>query len=249
MTDVPARMTYAQKKLIDLLKARKLTAFAKDNGIDPTRLRACAVEENGVSFLMVSRLCHVIPPVDWLFHTDEEIPVERKTCQRFDCRTQVSRFVESHKFDYIEFSKENDIPYESAYKIFNIRTANPSLSLMRKLISKANPIDYFIPADSDNDEESQLHEIPERGDLLKFGKNYILVLSNRDHNEKTGTVSGLKILPHGTGRRIESRLYSGFCEENFIVTESIEGKNPLLMGKVDSESVQYCLAKVRVIFS
>ena len=72
--DSSNRITYAQQKLLALVKVRQLRSWCMERNLPHTSLYKLAVGQSVPTFKAISYLVPYFAPAEWLFFTDEEIP-------------------------------------------------------------------------------------------------------------------------------------------------------------------------------
>ena len=144
------RVTYAQKKLLNLLQERKLKSWCEEKNVPHATLYKLATGNIVPSFIVMSSLVPYFAPAEWVYFTDEEIPYEVKTLESWN-PDDTSLFIKKHKHDYMEVAKKYEISETNARNIFVNRRANITLLQMRKMVKDVNPEEFFIPADETTD--------------------------------------------------------------------------------------------------
>ena len=144
------RVTYAQKKLLDLLQERKLKSWCEERNVPHATLYKLATGNIVPSFIVMSSLVPYFAPAEWVYFTDEDIPYEVRTLEVWN-PDDTSLFIKKHKHDYMEVAKKYEISETDARNIFVNRRANITLLQMRKMAKDVNPEEFFIPADETTD--------------------------------------------------------------------------------------------------
>ena len=84
----PERITYAQKKLLDLIDRRELRSWCTEHNLPHTTVYRLALGESIATYAMICSMVHLIPPAEWIYYTDEKIPlftmITRNYCM-FNC--------------------------------------------------------------------------------------------------------------------------------------------------------------------
>ena len=80
----PERITYAQKKLLDLIDRRELRSWCAEHNLPHTTVYRLALGESIATYAMICSMVHLIPPAEWIYYTDEKIPYEVKTVPAWD---------------------------------------------------------------------------------------------------------------------------------------------------------------------
>ena len=144
------RVTYAQKKLLDLLQERKLKSWCEEKNVPHATLYKLATGNMVPSFIVMSSLVPYFAPAEWVYFTDEDIPYEVRILEVWN-PDDTSLFIKKHKYDYMEVEKKYEISETNARNIFVNRRANITLLQMRKMAKDVNPEEFFIPADETTD--------------------------------------------------------------------------------------------------
>ena len=140
------RVTYAQKKLLNLLQERKLKSWCEERNVPHATLYKLATGNIVPSFIVMSSLVPYFAPAEWVYFTDEDIPYEVRTLEVWN-PDDTSLFIKKNKYDYMEVAKKYEISETNARNIFVNRRANITLLQMRKMAKDVNPEEFFIPAD------------------------------------------------------------------------------------------------------
>lgn len=75
------RVTYAQKKLLNLLQERKLKSWCEEKNVPHATLYKLATGNMVPSFIVMSSLVPYFAPAEWVYFTDEDIPYEVRTLE------------------------------------------------------------------------------------------------------------------------------------------------------------------------
>ena len=137
-------ITYAQKKLQELLQERKLKAWCEERNVPHATLYKLATGNMVPSFMVMSSLVPYFAPAEWVYFTDEKIPYEVKILEVWN-PGDTSLFIKKHKYDYM--AKKYEISETKTRNIFINRRANITLLQIRKMAKDINPEELFIPAD------------------------------------------------------------------------------------------------------
>ena len=140
------RVTYAQKKLLDLLQERKMKFWCEERNVPHATLYKLVTGNIVPSFIVMSSLVPYFAPAEWVYFTDEDIPYEVRTLEVCN-PDDTSLFIKKHKYDYMEVEKKYEISETNVRNIFVNRRANITLLQMRKMVKNVNPEEFFIPAD------------------------------------------------------------------------------------------------------
>ena len=232
LKQIPERITYAQKKLINLIEERKLRQWCMENGLQHAAVYRLATGELTPSYKNICSMVHLIAPVEWLFYTDEKLPYEAQVVPQWNYNEQC-KFVKEHKYDYKEVAKKYGITELSAYNICVAGRAKPSLAFIRECCKDTNPVDFFI----DGEEPSVPKTfVPDRGDIINIQGNILLVLSKKDASssaeknsfltvcpivkkeEQSIELTGIKTKGFVNPKNIQTYLLAPRCQANFIET-------------------------------
>ena len=94
------RVTYAQKKLLNLLQERKLKSWCEEKNVPHATLYKLATGNMVPSFIVMSSLVPYFAPAEWVYFTDEDIPYEVRTLEVWN-PGDTSLFIKKHKYDYM----------------------------------------------------------------------------------------------------------------------------------------------------
>lgn len=209
----PERITYAQEKLIKLIESRKLRQWCIDNNLTHSAIYRLALNEQLPTYKIISSMCHIIAPIEWLYYTDETLPFEAQVVPQWDS-TKHSKFIKEHKFDYETIAKKYNIEKLSAYNLFVSYRAKPSIQFIRSVSKDVNPIEFFI--DSDTNINIIQNYIPKPGDIISYDGKLILTLSKQENNSKY--TFGCLIQKNIDGILLENTITKGFVNLSYIDT-------------------------------
>ena len=131
------RVTYAQKKLLNLLQERKLKSWCEERNVPHATLYKLATGNMVPSFIVMSSLVPYFAPAEWVYFTDEDIPYEVRTLEVCN-PDDTSLFIKKHKHDYMEVAKKYEISETNVRNIFVNRRTNITLLQMRKMAKDVN---------------------------------------------------------------------------------------------------------------
>lgn len=232
LKEIPERITYAQEKLIKLIEERKLRKWCLENGLSHSTIYKLATGEKLPSYPIVCSMSHLVPPIEWLFYTDEQIPYEAQTVLPLEPGKEC-RYVAAHRKDYREMAEKYGLTEIQAYNIV-IGRKKPNLGFIRQTCGEVNPIEFFIPSD---EAETKI-TVPERGDIASInGKNF-LVLSEKESNETNGTFVACPLTSEENGIPLVCGCnVSGKIKACGITSFPVE-TNTLVLGKAAAETVE-----------
>lgn len=237
--EIPARITYAQKRLIIMIQKRELRSWCLEHNLEHASLYRIALGEKVATYKIVSSLVHLIPPAEWIYYIDEKIPYELKTVPIWDSSKNCS-FILKHKTDWQEVSKKYDVPLESCRNLFVNHRAKPSLLQIRKFALDTDPIEFFTEGDFVEDTY-----IPERGDVVSIYGKKVLVLSKQEYNIKNKAIMCTYIEEScKNGMKIENSEISGEINLLSLTTITYSRIMPKFIVKLDDKLVQNVLDKV-----
>lgn len=245
------RVTYAQEKLLKLIEERKLKKWCTENALSHTSVYRLAVGETLPTYRIVSSMTHLIPPIEWLFFTDEELPYEPQSIPQWDYRKN-SKFIKEHRFDYKIIGEKYGLEELSSYNLLVAYRAYPTMQFIRNACKDVNPIDFFIDAEI----EIPKTFIPDRADIVNVENSLLLVLSKKEFNEKHNSITGCKIISEATGDDIiplTNTSLKGFVKITDLNSYNFNFSNinaglPYLIEKAEINIVEKVLVKVTEIF-
>jgi hypothetical protein len=237
--EIPARITYAQKRLIIMIQKRELRSWCLEHNLEHASLYRIALGEKVATYKIVSSLVHLIPPAEWIYYIDEKIPYELKTVPIWDSSKNCS-FILKHKTDWQEVSKKYDVPLESCRNLFVNHRAKPSLLQIRKFALDTDPIEFFTEGDFVEDTY-----IPERGDVVSISGKNVLVLSKQEYNIENKAIMCICIEEScKNGMKFENSEISGEINLLSLTTITYSRIMPKFIVKLDDKLVQNVLDKV-----
>lgn len=232
LKEIPERITYAQEKLIKLIEERKLRKWCLENGLSHSTIYKLATGEKLPSYPIVCSMSHLVPPIEWLFYTDEQIPYEVQTVLPLEPGKEC-RYVAAHKKDYREMARKYGLTEIQAYNII-IGRKKPNLAFIRQTSDEVNPIEFFIPSD----EAEKKITVPERGNIASIkGKNF-LVLSEKESNEAAGAFIACPLTSDGDGIPLVCGCNVSGKIQTSRITSFSNKENPLVIGKAAAETVE-----------
>ena len=183
------KITYAQQKIRELIKERKLRKWCIENGIEcfHSFLYAVATGIREPSYVLINSLSVLIPPAEWFFYTDEQIKWESKPIPKFDCENKVCKFLAKGDRTYMEISGKYGLSPFSLKRIVT-KKSSPTFDLMQKLRFDVNPEDFFT-----GDEGEAYAWLPKQYEAVTYGKfreKYIVLSSERFQKETKTCVIG-----------------------------------------------------------
>lgn len=226
-----ARLTYAQKKLQDLLKERNLKAWCIKNNLSHPNMYRLAVGEAVPTYAIMCRLLPLIPIVDWIYFEDEEIPYAYSCLPEWNPE-DIPYFVRIHKHDYKQVAADYEITEAYARNLFVNHRARPSVMLIRKAADKGiDPSQFFIAGELSDDGKFY----PERGDVVSISGKTMLVLSRYEQNKTNHSFTGI-------GYENDDIDFNSF--ETITYVRNI----PKLVKKAETGVLEQVLQQVRKIF-
>ena len=194
------RITYAQKKLRELVEKRQLRSWCEENNLEHSAIYRIAMGSQIPTYKIISSMVDLIPPAEWLYFTDEIIPYEVRTVSKWDSN-QICIFLLKNRKSYRELAAKYDIPVSIAQNIFVHYRTKMSLAMMRKFAEVVDPVEFFI-TDSSMAEEY----VPEKGDIIRLSGKSWLVLSNKDFNKQNSAVFCVKLIEDSDSKQIEDQI-------------------------------------------
>jgi hypothetical protein len=181
LKEVSSRITYAQEKIIKLIKERKLRQWCITNGLDHASIYRIGTGERPANYKIISAMVHLIAPIEWLFYTDEKLPYEPQILPVWNPEKKC-KFIKEHKHEYKDVAKKYNISAASAYKLFadDAYRIKPSIAFMRECCKDTNPVDFFIDGEEAECSAEKSFFYPERGDIINLQENIYLVISKKE---------------------------------------------------------------------
>ena len=234
LKEVSSRITYAQEKIIKLIKDRKLRQWCITNGLDHATFYRIGTGEKQVNYKIISKTVHLIAPIEWLFYTDEKLPYEPQILPVWNPEKKC-KFIQEHKYDYKEIAKKYNVTEAYAFKLCADAAYRvmPSITFIRECCKDTNPIDFFI--DDEASEEIAIKKdsfYPERGDIISLQGNIYLVLSKKATIKKQGCITCCPVTQEKESLELKNTKTKGFvnpvnlqtvflaprCQASFIET-------------------------------
>ena len=240
----PERITYAQKKLLDLIDRRELRSWCAEHNLPHTTVYRLALGESIATYAMICSMVHLIPPAEWIYYTDEKIPYEIKTVPAWDPE-KPSAFIQNHRMDYKLVAEKYDLNLETAKNLFvNFRT-RPSVLLMRKFCDEADPIEFF----TDFNIKTTTRYFPDRGDIVTLSGKTMLVLSRKKDNIENSAITAINIEEScKSGISLSGTKTKGFVNLLGLNTQSYSRIEPEFVEKVDEALLAEVIKAVRKVF-
>ncbi len=240
---VPSRITYAQQKIIKLIENRELRKWCAANGLTHSAMYRLAFGEQLPSYRIISSVCHLIAPIEWLFFTDEQLPYPPQLVPQWNAEN-ICKFVKQHKFDYRATGEKYGLSELSAYNIFVAYRAKPTVELIKKACLEVNPIDFF----TDGDIPVLQNYVAKRGDIVSIDNTCVFVLSNKIQNEKEHSFIGCNITqPCEKGLKLENLSTKGYINYHSINTYCYKNP-PALIESLDEKTISTVLTAIQQIF-
>lgn len=223
------KVTYARQFLLDLLEKRRLRAWCQESGALHVAMFKIAKGFMVPTYAVMCRLLPFVPPAQWVYFTDEEIPYETRALPEWRPE-DVSSFVRTHKHDWKEISHKYGISESLANNIFVSHRARPTYSLIRNARNEVNPEEFFTEGDLDDDGRFY----PERGDIVAIQGRTVLVLSTEKRNREMSSITAFDM----KGSEVD---YNTLRTIHYVRTV------PELVEKADSALVEKALDEARGI--
>ncbi len=182
LKQVPERITYAQERIIEMIKERKLRQWCIENGLTHTYIYKVGFGELNPSYKSISTMVHLIAPIEWFFYTDEELPYKVQLVPQWNPNERC-KFIKEHRYDYKEVAKKYGLSELSAYNILVTERAKPSLAFIRECCKDTNPIDFFIDGE---ETATPTTFVPDRGDIVNIQGKLFFVISKKEASENDG---------------------------------------------------------------
>ena len=238
------RITYAQKKLLDLISERKLRLWCEERNIPHATLYKLAVGDMVPSFIVMSSLLPYFAPAEWVYFIDEEILYEVKTMEAWN-PDETSLFIKKHKHDYMEVAKKYEISESNARNIFINRRANFNLLQIRKMSKDVNPEEFFVYPDESIDGKFY----PEQGDIVLYSGKKMLVMSKYEVNKKYSFFMGIELVeegPEGIEVTGDKEKYLGLVQT--MTSCTYNRKCPVVIDKAKSEVLKKIIEECNLFF-
>ncbi len=238
---VPQRITYAQEKLLNLVKERKLKKWCVENSFTHTSIYRLAVGDTLPTYRLISSMSHLISPIEWFYYTDEKIPYKVQLVPQWDYR-RISKFVKEHKFDYRVIADKYGIEELTAYNLLVAYRSYPTIDFIKRASADYNPLDFF----TESNIEVPRTFIPERGNIVNIKGALYLALTKQDFNKEHNFLTACRIVANcKDGVALEESDTKGFVnpadlhsfEFNYSNTKAslpslIESVNPQITKEV-----------------
>ena len=217
LKSTPERITLAQERLIKLINERNLRKWCQENKLDHSAVYRIALDERSPTYKFIASICHLIPPAEWFFYTDEKNPYKSVISKSKWNPDKICKYVSDHKADYLYIAKKYGMPEISAYRTFVLHTMKPSYNFIMKVRKDTDPADFFRAS-----EKPQVYS-PKRGDIIFTNRNKVLVISDADFYKANKIFVGCKIsetrknaieLGGGTKEYVSPYSYEFYPKEN-----------------------------------
>lgn len=252
------RVTYAQERLLKLLEANSLRQWCLENGVTHSTAWKIATGGSSPLYSTVCSMVDIIPAVEWIFYTDEVLPYPPRLLPKWN-PSEISAFVRMHRKDYRQIAGRYGLPELTAYNMFVAYRTKPTLAFIRDCCAETDPCNFFT-GELIRGFSGGSHALPERGDILAVGGEYILVLSRKEAAEK-GYVLGCPVFPEATGPdedavRLPGEVISGYVRpltlRSFFIGSGGGTEPPAIryLGKVpDLSFPEAVLRKIRPLLN
>lgn len=241
----PARLTYAQAKLITLIEERKLRRWCLDNGLIHSAIYRLAFGEKLPTYRIIASMCHLISPIEWLFYTDEKLPFEPSVLPKWTCENP-SKYVKQHRYDYKTIALKYDLDRMNAYNTFVSYRASPTPAFIRRLSEEGiNPTEFFT--DGEAEIKSLKEYIPARGDIVSVEGKLLFVISKEESNKKHKTFSGSLVCAEDEyGIKLENSMTKGTVRTDMLQSFPITNNCiRTLIEKMPFDFTEKVLEKIR----
>lgn len=243
------RITYAQKKLRDLLEKRMLRGWCLKNSLTPDSFFRVATGERNPSYAMMSAAANVIPPIEWLFYTDERMPYPPETVSKWNPKEK-SSFILNHSAKYRLVAEKCGIDEHAAYRMFVSREILPTPPVIRACCAVANPTEFFVPAEV-RDSESVMF-VPGRGDIVLMQDSpstLSFVLSSKEFSQRTSKAVVCPVEEFGDGLKLKGKAFSGVAVCDTIETIDLQAVSRLrFVESVSAKTAEKILAAAKKVF-
>ena len=228
----PERITYAQKKLLDLIDRRELRSWCAEHNLPHTTVYRLALGESIATYAMICSMVHLIPPAEWIYYTDEKIPYEVKTVPAWDPE-KPSAFIQNHRMDYKLVAEKYDLNLETAKNLFV------------NFCDEVDPIEFF----TDFNIKTTTRYFPDRGDIVTLSGKNMLVLSKKKDNIENSAIIAINIEEScKSGIPLSGTKTKGFVNLLGLNTQSYSRIEPEFVEKVDEALLAEVIKAVRKVF-
>ena len=243
--EIPQRITYAQEKLIKLIENRDLRKWCLNNNLEHSYIYRLGLGEYFPNYRTIASMSHLIPPIEWLYFTDEKLPFTPICVSNIPLKTP-SKYVLEHRKDFNRIAKEYNLSYTTAYNIFVAGRTVPSITLIRQLADKenVNPIEFFTVGNIDTPET-----YPDRGYIINVDQQNILVLTKKDYNFQTQSVIGCAANQKTSGIKINNKTFHGYFDIKDIKSFDISNSKINVITIIKPEETNQFLQKLCELFN
>lgn len=235
LKELPERVTYAQRKLINLVETRKLREFCIKWNVTHTTIYKLAVTDRLPTYKIMSSLVNVISPIEWLFYEDERLPYEPELLPGWST-DKVCYYVKKHENEYSLISKKYGLDISSSYRLLVTKSMYPPIKFMRNVCADTNPIEFFVE-DIDG-KESKEKFILKRGDVAINGTDYVLVLTDEKFFKKHKAYIGCEVSDSETAFSIKINSDAGNFANPYKLSIIKDGDNAYSVGQVNDKAFE-----------
>ncbi len=242
----PQRTTYAQEKLLNLVRERQLKQWCVDNSFTHTTMYHLAMGDSLPTYRIISSMTHLIAPIEWLYYVDEPLPYKAQLVPQWDYR-RISKFVREHKFDYKVIGEKYGLDDLAAYNLLVAYRTFPTVEFMRKASADCNPIDFF----TESNIELPRTFVPDRGNIVNIKGTVLLVLTKKEFNKEHNFLSGCRIIADcKDGVKLEGTDTKGVVniadlQSYHFNFSNVKASLPALIESVNAQTVRDVLTKVK----
>ena len=201
------RLTYARRRLLEIIRKRKLRDFCERNGLSNITYFNLAYGKIRPTYRVMSESCNVIPVIEWLFYTDEKLPYEPMIVPVWKGTAENSLLFQNHYDEYMQILKRLGIAENLAAKIFDSRKNNPAPEILRSVCEIANPVDFF--RDTEGKEEPVQNCNAERGDIIILDGELYFVISVRKKEGLFAYIAPVRKKDYEDGIKLEGTRTNG----------------------------------------
>lgn len=212
------RITYARRRLLKLIEQRKLRRFCEDNGLNHCTYFKLAYGKQAVTYKVMSDSCAVIPVIEWLFYTDENLPYEPVLIPRWKCGWGRSLFVRKHSEEYMAIAEKYGLSTTVMMNVLAMKRTYPSPEFIRMLCDQENPIVFFVENEDDVKMMRQ-GNVPERGDIIISDGQLFFVVARRKKKTNQFFLSPVRSSEYTDGTELEDTKTKGVVRPEIVIMD------------------------------